>query len=182
MDKLDAIRWTEQTIQNVLYCHCATKRHELIVPNSQLFGWESDLVSVTKSGVIFEFEIKISRSDFLADLKKQRAKHLVEGTRTAFWTDRVINVPRPNFFFYVCPPDLIKAIEVPDYAGLIYADRPAKSFALWNGLTTTVKPAKRLHKEKANDSQYKQLYRATTFRFWRERFARTVQFDRDINE
>ncbi|MEE9408203.1 MAG: hypothetical protein V3V28_09025 [Polaribacter sp.] len=38
--------------------------------NSFIYSWESDFFSITKTGFAHEIEIKISRSDFLADFKK----------------------------------------------------------------------------------------------------------------
>src|SRR5688500_4528407 len=101
--RTDTTLWTERTIQNALYCHCAIKRHELIVPNSGLFGWESDLISVTKAGFIYEFEIKITRSDFRADAKKTRTGFMVNPERTRWGRP----ASRANYFYYVTPPGLV---------------------------------------------------------------------------
>ena len=51
-------------------------------------------------------EVKVSRSDFLADKKK---KHRRYGTG--------------EFKYYCCPSGLISADELPDNWGLLYADR-----------------------------------------------------------
>lgn len=48
--------------------------HQYRLQNSYIFDWESDLFSVTKTGTIYETEIKISRADFKADFLKP--KHL----------------------------------------------------------------------------------------------------------
>lgn len=63
---------TEAEIQDALYIEFDRRRHHLIVPNVCMFGWESDLVSVTAAGFVCEYEIKCSRSDFKADMKKLR--------------------------------------------------------------------------------------------------------------
>ena len=42
-----------------------------------MFSWESDKLIWTKSGYIYEFEIKISRSDFKNDFKHKKEKHIV---------------------------------------------------------------------------------------------------------
>jgi len=49
--------------------------------NSYVYGWESDYYSQTRSGYSYEVEIKISRSDFFADFKKE--KHKVFSALTA---------------------------------------------------------------------------------------------------
>ena len=52
---------------------------------------------------------------------------------------------RPNYFYYATPPDLIKAEDVPEYAGLVYVDE--------NEGIKTIKKAPCLHKEKIEDGE-----------------------------
>jgi len=163
------IAWTEGLIQNALYCHCAIKRHELIVPNSKVFGWESDLISVSRAGTIHEFEIKVSRSDFKADAKKDKSAWMVDPFRISWGVKR--SIARPNHFYYVTPPDLVTLDEVPQYAGLIYAEYSPTGFALYCGTVTVVREAPRLHKDKISEWQKCQLHRATTSRYWRQRLG-----------
>ena len=58
-------------------------RKNIILPNSQegTVGWEADLLIVRPSGWAEEVEVKISKSDFLADMRKKPMKHrtLVKG-------------------------------------------------------------------------------------------------------
>lgn len=44
--------------------------------NLFLYDWESDFWIMMKSGLCYEFEIKISRSDFFNDFKHKQKKHL----------------------------------------------------------------------------------------------------------
>lgn len=74
-------------------------------------NWESDVLSINKSDKVVEFEVKISRSDFLADKKKSRYWHYDNGT---------VLVGTPNRFYYACPPNLIDVSELPWFAGLLY--------------------------------------------------------------
>lgn len=78
---------------------------------SFIFGGESDVLSINKSGFITEFEVKISRSDFKADAKK-----------VTKWKRYELKIESsvPNYFYYACPPELIQVFEVSDYAGLIW--------------------------------------------------------------
>lgn len=69
--------------------------------------WENpDVITWNSSGRSTIYEIKMSRSDFLADFKKKcrQADHKKAGCR----------------YFYVCYGDFIKKEEVPDNWGLIY--------------------------------------------------------------
>ena len=66
---MDAI--SESKIQNMLNSkYIGNAKYK--VPNIFVFGWESDFFLQKENGYCYEFEIKISRSDFLADFKKQR--------------------------------------------------------------------------------------------------------------
>lgn len=160
--------WNERQAQDAVYIHCAIKNHELVVPNSCLFGWESDVVSVNRTGFISEFEIKVSRSDFKQDAKKERARLLVDPVeRSALFGDRTH--PRPNYFFYAVPEGLIQPEEVPDYAGLVYVCKRVEGHHLYYGTAREIKPAARLHREKISDWQRNQLCRALSGRYWRQR-------------
>jgi len=48
--------------------------HNYVLNNSFIYGWECDWFGITTSKYEWEIEVKISRSDFLADMKK-RHKH-----------------------------------------------------------------------------------------------------------
>lgn len=89
------------------------KYHPIVCENiSPLFRWEMDVMSISKSGMMYEFEVKISRSDFKADAKKGKQSFYDESGLVPKWT--------PNFFSYVCPDGLIKASEIALGCGLFY--------------------------------------------------------------
>ncbi len=46
--------------------------HQYILPNTYVFNWESDLFSVTKSGNVYEVEMKISKADYKKDFEKEK--------------------------------------------------------------------------------------------------------------
>ncbi len=162
--------------------------HKYELFNAYVFneGWESDFFSITSSGYCYEVEVKISRSDFFADFKKDKHelfKRVHSGQQFYFkncgpdrhggevickaqvsmfinrglrswmndepdehrdmlnqWRDwylqtnirdytapctsiKYIDLNKthcPNRFYYAVPEPLIKADEVPVYAGLIY--------------------------------------------------------------
>ena len=78
---------------------------------SLLSFWEHDVISLSGNGMLYEFEVKISRSDFL---KEKNKKYKWECYQLPL-TDKC-----PNYFFYVCKEGLIKESEIPEFAGLIY--------------------------------------------------------------
>lgn len=163
--------WSERSVQDAVYIHCAIKNHEIIVPNSCMFAWESDVVSVTRSGFTHEFEIKITRSDFKQDAKKERTRLLLDPTVTGYFHSHTVS--RPNYFWYVTPEGMIAEAEVPDYAGLIYAMEPVVGYHLYFNTTKEIKPAQRIHREKITDAARQQLARSMTVRYWKQRLRET---------
>jgi len=152
---------TERSIQTVVYRYCAfMKSHRIVVPNSCLFAWEADMLSVTRSGRIHEFEIKVTRSDFAADKKKKRSKLLLDPFVTNWGTRS--EVSRPNFFHYVVPEKMVAADEVPEYAGLMYIREESR-------FPVVVKDPRLLHKGKIEDRQITQLTASLAARFWQYR-------------
>jgi len=85
----------------------------MVICNLSMPGWhwEADAVYVTRSGYWYEFEVKVTRSDFFADSKK-RYKHTLLADP--------LNKRGPTMFYYVCPADMVTVDEVPEYAGLAY--------------------------------------------------------------
>lgn len=66
---------TEQKIQRILGGFIASPKYS--VDGLFVFRWESDKLLWTKAGYIYEFEIKISRSDYKNDFKHKADKHLL---------------------------------------------------------------------------------------------------------
>lgn len=64
---------TEKDLQQAVRRHF--HNHEYILVNSFVFDWESDFFSVTKSGNVYEVEMKVTRADFRKDFEKD--KHLL---------------------------------------------------------------------------------------------------------
>lgn len=156
-------RFTERSIQNALYFFCDRKRHRFMVPNVQMFGWESDFVSVTRDGYVYEYEVKISRSDFRLDLQKERHLHLTglhAGEPAGLWPTSKRR--GANYLYYAAPADLLNVDEIPAHAGLITIRTDAKFMLI-------VKPAPKLHKDKLSDHHRQWLERSLTCRFWQAR-------------
>ena len=88
------------------------ERSEFTVPNVFFFGdknrTESDIIEVTKTGYLVEYEVKISRADFLADRRKSKWQFY------KFHYDKA-----PKFFYYILPKGIAEPVELPDFAGLI---------------------------------------------------------------
>lgn len=122
--------------------------------------WESDFFVQKQNGYCYEFEVKISRSDFFAD-KKKVIKHSIlrtgkfleqkkqwnkerTGNDDKWIIEQIerVHLLRPNKFFYVVPKGLITIDELPEYAGLFYYEPYTGNCGL-----TKIKDAPFLHKE-----------------------------------
>lgn len=114
--------YTEKYIQKLLREWFMTPTSvKYRIENLKVYDWESDSLSVTMSGYVYECEIKISRADFKNDKKKTRKHQILEGT----YVPKRENAPypmRPNYFLYAVPEGLITKEELPPYAGLIYVN------------------------------------------------------------
>lgn len=138
---------TEGDIQNILSIHFLTpnaKKYEM--ENLFVFGWESDYLCITKSDLIYECEIKISRSDFQNDFKHKKENHLLLESKEK---DIAADNKKPDYFYYAVPEGLITKDEVPEYAGLIYVSKASGSNNVFS-TCTVVKQAPRLKKEKTD--------------------------------
>lgn len=70
--------YTEELIQDRLHTHFMSMSNiKHVMENLFVFAWESDLLLITKSDIIYEFEIKISKYDFKNDFKNKTTKHAI---------------------------------------------------------------------------------------------------------
>lgn len=117
------------------------KQHKVALPNinGMYPSWEADLLAVTAADLVHEFEIKITRSDFLADAKKER-KH---------WC---LSCPEmckvPNYFWYAIHGFSLDENDVPPYAGLIVVEKTGFTFPY---AVNVIKVAPRIHGEKIHN-------------------------------
>lgn len=164
-------KFSEEYIQRKLNSFFAESTKKYVVENLFVFEWESDKLIITRSGYAYEFEVKISKSDFKADFKKEDKHTILEGKKEFLPSyDKVLGIwkglqadnyrtsrfKKPNYFYYAVPEGLIDVNDVPEYAGLIYVlpDGEKKSKDgkwCWDGFYV-VKSAPKLHSTKySND-------------------------------
>lgn len=110
-----------------------------------------DFATITKNELLKEVEIKISKSDLLAD-KKKRKHHFYKNISTYY----VKSVIFPNYFYYCVPTSLIDEAkllidEINDKYGLIeyIEDKHNYARALEKRIQV-IKRAKLLHNGKTN--------------------------------
>ncbi len=174
---------TEAKLQNAIDSDIGSRNHSCIIPNIYLprFGNESDLVSITNTGYLWEYEIKITKNDFYADRRKYRHERYLDSESA---TDR-----KPNRFWYVVPAGkengkfipLIEPKLMPVYAGLIgvYESTdttiPERERGPW---VRKIKSAPLLHKEKATIEQVMKIADVARGRMWKLRYRiRALEYE-----
>jgi len=150
---------SEAFCQNALYRWAHDAGHRYIAPNVKMFAWEGDLASVSRHGYLVEYEIKCSRSDFLADKKKLRHRWLLQGI------DKVdlgaLKLKVPSYFYYALKEGVrYEPDEIPAYAGVL---------RIYSPLVFIEKEAPQIHARKASDQERQWLTNAVVRRYWRER-------------
>lgn len=147
------MKQTEARIQKLIFEEYG--KRALVVPNLYFRNcpYESDAVVIMKSGLSYEYEIKCSRADFKREFKDTNKimKHRHTSGRAA---ERY----RPNYFYYICPEDLIRPDELLiDGYGLAYV----------NGYyIKTIKKAKKIHDNRVTESEYYGLARKMMFKLF----------------
>lgn len=149
--------WTEAEVQNRLAAFLIQKPG-IVVPNCGAFGWEADLIRLTPSWIASEYEVKVTRADFLADKRKTSKHEILSGRRAT-------QKPRPNFFWYVTPPGLLDVFDIPSHAGLIEVSGRRDRFAV-------KLRAPRIHSEPMPGRIAAYVMRGVSVRYWESRLTR----------
>lgn len=147
--------------------------HKYIINNAYVFpGWESDFLSVSEAGYVYEMEIKVSKSDFKDDFNKTE-KHILLESKDS---DPDKNKTRPNKFFYAVPKGLLQTHLIPAYAGLIEISHRDES-------AVVIKEAPFIHQEKLIEVRQSSLKDVLCDKFyWRLRDLQARHFIDQIVE
>jgi hypothetical protein len=139
INKIKRSNLVSKDIEAGLVMNLYQKGHSPISTHATIQGLqECDVISISKSDFIYEYEVKISRSDFKADFKKPKHNLITE---KKFMIETFYKVP--NYFYFVVPENLVTIEEVPEYAGLMYLTE--------NGDFNVIKKAPIIHKTKASN-------------------------------
>lgn len=142
-DKVKRDHSVANNLEGSLSMYLYEKSHSPITTRFKGMGLqECDVLSISKSNYIYEYEIKISRGDFKKDFTKKKHEHIINENFTRK-KKGVIQYNAANYFSYVVPVGLVSVEEVPDYAGLIYFNEDL-SFDV-------IKKPKLIHKIKATE-------------------------------
>ncbi len=159
----------EKVFQNALFDDRVRRGVKLMCPNyTPKRWWECDLFTVTEAGYSTEYEIKLTKYDFMKDAAKSDNSYDARRARRsgrempgkhellAARSERC-----PNRFFYVVPDGMLTEAEVPEWAGLITIEN---YHGRWR--PSTLKEAPRLHKTKISEEQLKHLHSVFYYRYW----------------
>jgi hypothetical protein len=109
-----------KNIEAALSMHLYEKQHSPITTRFTGYGLsECDVISISKSDYIYEYEIKISRADYKKDFIKEKHSQMIRENHTKIVKGEMMYLS-PNYFNFITPRGLISLEEVPEYAGLIY--------------------------------------------------------------
>lgn len=158
------VKITEGHIQMVvMYWAMIQHTHEIILPNSnQFFGWEADLISITRAGVIHEYEIKLNKYDYKADFKKKKWDYFYKATNS------------PSYFWYVTYDF---EIEPPEHAGWLLVTQRVSDLNSRNPLAWNIeeklawnieekKKAPKLNRRMVDEKQMKRLAKMLSWRVY----------------
>jgi len=120
---------------------------------------EMDLMGLRRSGYIDEIEIKLSRSDFLADFKKTVR---LDGCNELKHELLPLGQAKSNYFAFLMPEELAEKCEIPEYAGL-YTCRVDK---VGNVRVSEARTAPLLHKRKITENMKYQIGKKMAYRYW----------------
>ena len=76
-EEKEEFKYTEEFMQAKLSNFFARNSVKYDIDGLYIFDWESDKFIETRSGLIYEFEIKVSKSDFKNDFKHKKDKHII---------------------------------------------------------------------------------------------------------
>ena len=176
-------KFSEGFIQEALEKYFALNSVRYFMDNLFVFRWESDKLIETKTGYIYEFEIKISKADFKNDFKNKVDKHVILGWKKdsgqvylpSFleecqkMEERAKSARYPNYYLTYRQANekyfRIERFKRPNkfyYAvpeGLVEPEEvPAYAGLIWvtsNGGLIEKKKAPYIHKDKYNDAELK---------------------------
>lgn len=120
-------------------------RHFVLAPYTPAGWWECDVYEVTAAGYWREYEVKVSRGDFVRDARK--VKRPWKGQPETKHGLLAVGSPRgPSRFSFVTPAGLVEPGELPEWAGLVEAHQSKYGRVH----LVTVVEAPRLHLGKAD--------------------------------
>lgn len=175
---------TSRCIQIKLF-HELRSSCKWVIPNYTPKNWfEADIWAITKAGYTREYEIKISKKDFLKDREKFLCKsksgrkvckrHEISPLyKKEYKYDKILAGDGPSYFYYVTSEGVIPEDMVPAWAGWIECRKRGKSVVFIKR-----REPKQLHKNKVPLSLDTEVLTTFYWRFWTEAEKRYNVYER----
>lgn len=161
----------EYRVQNVIARLAQARNHEWAIPNTYLYGWESDFLSLTRAGLVHEYEIKVTVADFRKELKQWHDGSLwlnCKRHRYLQLNQKKYDGHCPNYFWFAFPEGLVDISDVPECAGVVAVHEDQD---IWKQFTIK-REAPRLHRGKITKNQKDKVIRGLSVRYWDMRWRR----------
>jgi len=148
---------TCREIQEALFRAYDTAGSIICFNSTKVLCHEADVLVLRKSGVTIEVEVKVSRSDFMADFRKvEKHKQMQRGYKHG-----------PQYFYYAAEPHVIPLDKVPAYAGLLHVFPAPQTRHISETRVVVAKKAPRLHKEQ-NEGIHERICRTLMYKAWQQ--------------
>lgn len=155
-----------EVVEALAYRMLVLFRHATAINNTTVYGWESDLLTVTRAGIVHEFEVKVDRSDLLGELralgdaKLRRSDSVFKRGRARTLRGLRPSMKRPNHFWIATVPDVVATDELPDFVGHVVVNYHHPRFV------DVLRSAPKLHPEKVSDDVRAWIERGIALRLW----------------
>ena len=159
----------KSVIQLILNSKKFNTKYDTLLPNTYYYlkRIEADLLGITKSDYVYEYEIKLSRPDLLADKKKSNRltrKYLQSiGCKVKTPYDKTkhewlyLGSLLPNYFTYIIKEGIGDIRDIPEWSGLIFVTNTGKF--------VEVRKPKKLHSRKLDINTKLKLYKKFVYRY-----------------
>lgn len=121
---------------------------------------ESDVIAINPNGYLFEFEVKLTKADFLKDKDK-----IISINRKRINKHKLYEQGGGSaMFYFVAPKGILTIDDIPEWAGLI--EVTTREYPKYGTLLVcnNVKNGKKLNKRKATDKEIAKLLRLLSFK------------------
>jgi hypothetical protein len=161
---------TAARVANALFKYRLKHGHVLAVPNCCVLGNEADFLSVTRAGLLYEHEIKLTYSDYLNEFRSRSKQLKHQWLKSCAESSRAVTSYAPNYFYFVTPKGMLKkGAPCPRYAGIIEFEQYQQSNSKWTlNLTLRRKPT-RLHAVPLSEKQREKISVSLMYKLFNQR-------------
>ena len=182
------VKWNEHMIARALAMFVFERKHLVIVPNCNWTGDELDLLVVTRELRIIDVEIKISRADLKADIKKDKWFHNYNWELDGPWSEFKYENRRPRQFptrvwkhYYALPKSIwsddLKS-HISPQSGVIVMNQNEDNYVFVD-IVRRAKPC--IDAEKINAEDAIAIARLASLRMWKT-YEKLNQLTHDLKE